>query len=84
MPFYNSGRGERTLHSLLQPRGDIYESGVVTPPRRRTRLQERCSQNSRHGHIRDSSFSHARHQSVNTSRHRIGEASAPAHRLRRC
>ena len=40
----------------------LYESGVVTPSRRRTRLQERCRQNSRHGHLRDSSFSHARHQ----------------------
>ena len=41
MPCYNSDRGERTLLSLLQPRGDIYESGV-TPTRRRTRLNERC------------------------------------------
>ena len=31
-------------------------------------------------YLRDSSFSHARHQSV----HRIGEASAPAYRLQRC
>ena len=84
MPFYNSGHGERTLHSILQPRGDIYESGVETPPRRRTRLQERYRQNSRHGHLRDSSCSHARHQSAHTSRHRIGDASAPAYRLRRC
>ena len=81
MPFYKSGRGKRTLHSLLEPRGDIYESGV-TSTLRRTRLHERCRQNYRHGHLLDSSVSHARHQSVNTSRHRIGEASAPAYRIR--
>ena len=63
-------------NSLLQPRGDIYESGI-TPTRRRTRLNERCRQNYRNGHLRDSSFSHARHQSVHTSRHRIGAALAP-------
>ena len=39
MPCYNSDRGERTLHSVLQPRGDIYESGV-TSTRLRTRLNE--------------------------------------------
>ena len=74
-PCYNSDRGERTLHSVLQPRGDIYESGV-TSTRLRTRLNERCRQNYRHGHLRDSCFSNVRHQSVHTSRHRIGEASA--------
>ena len=77
MPRYNSDRGERTLHSLLQRREDIYESGV-TSTRRRIRLHERCRQNYRNGHIRDSSFSQARHQSVHIYRHSIGEASAPA------
>ena len=56
----------------------------VIPTRRRSRLHKRCRQNYRNGHIRDSSFLHARHQSVHTSRHRIGEASAPAYRLQRC
>ena len=46
MPCYNSDRGERTLHSVLQPRGDIYESGV-TSTRLRTRLNERCRHNYR-------------------------------------
>ena len=83
MPCYNSDRGERTLHSVLQPRGDIYESGV-TSTRLRTRLNERCRQNYRHGHLRDSCLSNVRHQSVHTSRHRIGEASAAVYRLQRC
>ena len=83
MPCYNSDRGERTLHSVLQPRGDIYESGV-TSTRLRTRLNERCRQNYRHGHLRDSCFSNVRHQSVHTSRHRIGEASAAVYRLQHC
>ena len=80
MPCYNSDRGERTLHSVLQPRGDIYDSGVTSTPLR-TRLNERCRQNHRHGHLRDSCFSNVRHQSVHKSRHRIGEES---YRLQRC
>ena len=83
MPCYNSDRDERTLHSVLQPRGDICESGV-TSTCLRTRLNERCRQNYRHGHLRDSCFSNVRHQSVHTSRHRIGEASAAVYRLQRC
>ena len=75
MPFCNSGRCERTPRSLQQPRGDRYESGAVPPSRRCTRLQERCRENSRYGHIRDSSVSRARHQYVYISRHRIREAS---------
>ena len=71
------------MNSVLQPRGDIYESGV-TPTRLRTRLNERCRQNYRHGHLRHSCFSNVRHTSVHTSRHRIGEASAAVYRLQRC
>ena len=49
MPFYYLGRGERNPHSLQQPRGDTYTREVLslTPPRRPTRLQERCRQNFR-------------------------------------
>ena len=49
MPFYYLGRGERNPHSLQQPRGYTYTREVLslTPPRRRTRLQERCRQNFR-------------------------------------
>ena len=64
MPFCISGRRERIPRSLQQPIGDRYDSGAVPPSRRCTRLQERCRDNSRYGHICDSSVSRARHQSV--------------------
>ena len=75
MPFYNSGRGERIIHSLLQPRGDIiYDSGVVTPPRLGCKNAVVRTPDTNTFEILPF---YPRPQSVHTSRQGIGEAPAP-------
>ena len=85
MPFYNySVRGERTPHSLQQPRRDVTSDVSYIHHAAALGYKNAGRQTSRHGHIRDSSCSRACHQSVHISRHRIREAPVPAWRLRDC